>query len=93
MEKIINNILAAASLPPENKRLTFKKAWFIAILMEKIYGLFGIKKEPPLTRFVVAQLNTAHWYDPSAARNDLGYVPKISMKAGFELLKRSLAAP
>ena len=40
-----------------------------------------------MTRFLAEQLSTAHWYDMAPARRDFGYVPRVSMDAGFERLK------
>ena len=36
-----------------------------------------------MTRFVARQLATAHWFDISAARRDLGYEPEVSLEEGF----------
>ncbi len=91
MEKIINNILSAASIPPVNKRISFRAAWFLATTLEKFYTYLRIKREPPLTRFMVAQLNTAHWYNPKASQDELGYFPKVSMKDGFIKLEKALS--
>jgi nucleoside-diphosphate-sugar epimerase len=35
-----------------------------------------------VTRFVAAELAKDHWFDPGAARRDLGYEPSLSMAAG-----------
>jgi nucleoside-diphosphate-sugar epimerase len=43
-----------------------------------------------MTRFVAKQLATAHWYDISAAKRDLGYEPKISVAQGLKILEKSL---
>ena len=32
-----------------------------------------------MTRFIAQELALDHWFDISAARRDLGYVPRISM--------------
>ena len=91
MEDILNGILSAAWLPPLTKRLSFPTAWRIATALEMIYTFLRIRTEPPLTRFMVAQLSTSHWYNPKAAREELGYDPKVGMKEGFRRLKESLA--
>ena len=90
MEDIINSILSSAGVAPVRKRISFRTAWCLALAMEKLYTLFRIKGEPALTRFMVAQLNTSHWYNPKASQEELGYFPKVSMKEGFAALKRSL---
>ena len=35
-----------------------------------------------MTRFVAKELAADHWFDITAARRDLGYVPRVSMAAG-----------
>ena len=51
--------------------------------MEMVYRLLGISAEPRMTRFVAHQLSTAHWFDISAARRDLGYEPAVSIDEGL----------
>jgi len=43
-----------------------------------------------MTRFLAKQLSTAHWFDMSAARKELGYTPTISIARGLERLAASL---
>jgi hypothetical protein len=45
-----------------------------------------------MTRFVARELATAHWFDISAARRDLGYVPACFHRRGAGTAGR-LAAP
>ncbi|MCB0642867.1 MAG: 3-beta hydroxysteroid dehydrogenase, partial [Phaeodactylibacter sp.] len=56
--------------------------------LQSAYRLFGIASEPPVTPFLAKQLSTAHWYDISAARQDFGYVPSISIDEGMERLRQ-----
>ena len=93
MERIINQILSSASLAPVTKRISFRLAWALATTIEKIYTYLRITREPPLTRFMVAQLNTSHWYNPKASQEELGYYPKISMQEGFRRLQNELSSP
>lgn len=39
-----------------------------------------------MTRFVARQLATAHWFNISAAKRDLGYRPDVSMDEGMRRL-------
>ena len=59
----------------------------VATCVEGVWRLLGRTSEPPITRFVVSQLSTAHWYDISAARRDLGYDPAVSYAEGMERLR------
>lgn len=43
-----------------------------------------------MTRFVASQLSTAHWFDISAIRRDLGYAPAISLDEGMARLAAAL---
>ena len=84
--RLINLILEAAGLPPADKRVPPKAAYAAGWLLEKLYSTFKVKEEPPLTRFVVRQLSTSHWFDISAARRDLGYEPAVSLEEGMRRL-------
>ena len=86
---VINGILTAAGLPPVTRSVPRGVALAAGALLERTYHLLGRTDEPPMTRFLAHQLSTAHWFDISAARRDLGYAPKVSMEEGLQRLKRS----
>ncbi len=88
---LINRILGAAGLPPCTKTVPVKVAYAAGAMLEGVYGLFRIASEPPMTRFVAKQLSTAHWYDITAAKRDLGYKPTITLDEGIEKLRQSFA--
>jgi nucleoside-diphosphate-sugar epimerase len=85
-EAFINDMLRAAGEPAITRRVSPGVARFAAGLIEAIWKTLGIEREPPVTKFMVSQLATAHWYDISAARSDLGYVPKVSYDEGMKRL-------
>jgi nucleoside-diphosphate-sugar epimerase len=51
-----------------------------------------LRGEPPLTRFVAAELAKDHWFSIAAARRELGYAPRISMAEGMAELAAHLKA-
>ena len=88
MSDIINGILAAVGMPGIDKSISAESLYTIGMISEWIYTIFKIQNEPMMTRFIAKQLSCAHWYNIDAARHDLGYIPKISISEGLELLKQ-----
>lgn len=88
---MINALLKAAGLPPETRRISLDFARFLGANMERIWKLLRIRSEPPLTRFIVEQLSTAHWFSIAAARRDLGYSPRVSTSEGLARVGEYLA--
>jgi nucleoside-diphosphate-sugar epimerase len=86
----IDRLLAAARLPPVTRRVSANSAYLTGALLETFYRLFRLRSEPPITRFVARQLSTAHWFDLTAARRDLGYAAQISNEEGLRRLADSL---
>ena len=86
--RFINDMLDAAGLPPVTRTIPASLARFAAALAETVWTAFKLQSEPPVTRFLVSQLSTAHWYDISAARRDLSYDPAVSYAEGMVRLER-----
>ncbi len=84
--ELINGILAAAGLPPCTKSVSPGLAVGVGALLEGVWTLLRRSDEPPMTRFIARQLATAHWYDISAVKRDLGYAPEVSVADGLARL-------
>ncbi len=82
----IDAILALAGLPPVDKSLSRRGAWTIGVAYEAAYWLLQCRGEPPISRFLAAELATSHYFDISRARRDFGYEPKISIAEGMRRL-------
>ena len=87
---MINAILKAGGKSPVTRSISSKTAFAIGAVLEFVYRLFRIKSEPKMTRFVAHELSSAHWFDISAAKQDLGYKPRVSIEEGLEELKKWL---
>ncbi len=92
MGALINRILKAGGLPQVTRRVPPAVAYFAGATLEKVYGALGKKEEPIMTRFVARQLATAHWFNISGAKRDLGYRPSVSMDEGMLRLENWLKA-
>ena len=88
MKEIINGILGAAGLPPEDRSVPLGVALVAGAVFENLFKIFPSQSGPRMTRFVARNFATAHWFDISAARRDLGYEPKVSIEEGLVRLKR-----
>jgi 2-alkyl-3-oxoalkanoate reductase len=80
----ITKVLDAAGLPPVNRSISPTLAYFAGMASEVFYRLLRLGGEPTVTRFVAKQMSTAHWYDLTAARRDLGYSPAVSTEQGLK---------
>lgn len=89
MAAMLNHILASAGLPAVSQRVPAGLAYCAGAVLEGVYGLLGKRQEPIMTRFVAKQLSTSHYFDISAAKRDLGYLPQVSMDEGMAQLKQS----
>jgi nucleoside-diphosphate-sugar epimerase len=83
---IIARLLTACGETPAIGQVSGGLAMAVATGVEGFWRLTRRRADPPLTRFVVEHLATAHWFNIEAARRDLGYEPAISIEQGLERL-------
>ncbi|MDE2143047.1 MAG: 3-beta hydroxysteroid dehydrogenase, partial [Elusimicrobia bacterium] len=90
--EIVNRMLAAAGLPPVKRSVPKGLALTAAGVCETAWRTLGLRSEPPLTRFLVLQLTTAHWFKIDAARRDLGWAPRVGIEDGMARLAQWVRA-
>ena len=86
VRELVDGILAAAGEPPVKADLSPRIAWLAGAVMEVAWTVLPLPGEPAMTRFLARQLATAHWFDLTAARRDLGWSPRIGLDEGFACL-------
>lgn len=86
VREIVQSILEAAGLDANIRSIPFAPAFLAGAVGEWIGALSH--REPLVTRFLVEQLATAHWFDPRPSWEALGWRPRI----GFDEGMRRLAA-
>lgn len=59
-------------------------AWVAGMAGERAASMVG--REPLITRFLVEQLSTAHWFDPRPTREALQWRPRVGFDEGIQRL-------
>ncbi len=86
IRELVLGICHAAGLDVDPRDVPRRAALLAGGAIERVWRLRRSKAEPPLTRFLAEQLGTAHWFDPRPARDDLGWVPSVSIDEGLRRL-------
>lgn len=89
--EFINRMLDCAQIPPVRKRISRGAARLAGACFEGAYKLLGVRAEPPMTRFLADELAASHWFDISAARRELGFLPRVGLEEGLERLRAWLS--
>jgi hypothetical protein len=58
-----NRMLACAGQGPVGRPIPAGLAYAVGAMMEGTYWLFGVEKEPLITRFGASELSYAQWFD------------------------------
>jgi 2-alkyl-3-oxoalkanoate reductase len=87
--ELLAGICAAAGVRAPSLRIPRGPAYTAGWLVEGLWAVrarAGVTGDPPMTRFVVEQLSTAHWFDQRRTRELLRWRPTVSLEEGFEAL-------
>ncbi|WP_157836840.1 NAD-dependent epimerase/dehydratase family protein, partial [Geminisphaera colitermitum] len=87
----INDLLAALGEARVERRVSLGAASAVGVACELAWrAMWWRRDDPPMTRFVAAELAKDHWFSIERARRDLGYEPRVSMEEGTAELVRHL---
>jgi nucleoside-diphosphate-sugar epimerase len=90
--ELVTRIARAAGVDPRVRRVPFRAAYAAGAAAEAAWSRQGRTDDPPLTRFLVEQLGTAHWFDQRRTRSALQWEPRVGLDDGFARLGASLRA-
>lgn len=79
---LIGHICDELGFPRPRRKVSQQAAHLIGGAFEFLYSLIPYGPEPPLTRMSVSMMANSTTLDISAARNELGYQPKVSVEEG-----------
>lgn len=88
--KWIDDLLVGLGHAPVTRRVSAGMARRAGGVLELVWRALRLSGEPPMTRFVAAQLSTSHSYDIAPARDDFGYREEVSLAEGTKRLIASL---
>jgi nucleoside-diphosphate-sugar epimerase len=91
--EILARLCRAAGVPGPRGRLPFAAAWVAGAVAEGVWAAARRRSVPPLTRFLVEQLATAHWFDQRRTRAALGWEPSVSLDEGFRRMSDWYSRP
>ncbi len=80
---MVARLAGALGYPVPRRRLSLRAALAVAGALEAAYTLLP-GREPPLTRYTVRMLAQDATLDITAAKRDLGYVPRVSLEDGLQ---------
>ncbi len=84
--ELLAGICAAVSAPPPTRHVPRAVALGVGALTGGVWAALGRRDTPPLTRFLVEQLTTAHWFDQRRTHQLLGWAPRVTLEQGFAAL-------
>jgi len=80
----INNLFVAMDIDRVQKSVPFPVAYRLGFVLEIVYRIARLQKEPKMTRFLAEQLAKSHYFSIENAKKDLGYEPVISTAEGLQ---------
>lgn len=82
----INALLTALGEPPISRRLSLSSTSTIGAVCETLWHTLPLRGEPPMTRFIAAELAKDHWFNLDAARRDQPHFPRL--RSGHHLFQQ-----
>lgn len=79
----VERVLVLNGLPPIERSLPKSFAYAAAVLFEAGARFLPGEREPLLTRFLVCEMATSHFFSIDRARSELGFTPTVTVEEGL----------
>ena len=86
----LNSLFERLGIPPVRRRLPLPVGKGLGALCELLWNVLPLRGDPPMTRFLAAELATDHSYDMEPAQRDFGYHERVTMAEADRLLVEHL---
>ncbi len=87
-KSFLTKLLATQGIVPPNKSIAGKISSLLALILEKIWRIFHLKGEPPITRFAADIMTVNCTINIAKAKRELNYKPIISIEKGMQELEK-----
>lgn len=81
--EFFNKVLSELELPLIQKHVPLGLALTMGSLAETVWRTLRLDGEPPATKAMASVMGTSHYFDLTAAKQDLGYCPQVSLEEGL----------
>lgn len=88
VKEFLSKLIQTQGIAPPEKSLPKGIAGVLANIVERVWRVLNIKKNPPITRFDLAFVAMDRKYEITKIKKDLGYKPVVTEKEGLEAMKK-----
>ncbi len=89
----ISDLLTRLGLAPPTRHISAGTAALLGAACELTWRTLGRRDDPPMTRFVAAQLSKSHSYDMQPARRDFGCRELVSLAQSMDAIVATSRSP
>jgi len=86
VKEFLTKLIATKGIIPPKKNIPKGLANFLATIIENVWKLFNLKKDPPITKFDVAFVAMDRKYNISKIKNELDYKSIITESEGLKMM-------
>ena len=90
IDELTQQLLASVGVDWQKRYVSRSIAYAAGVVCETWFRFFGIRREPPMTRFIASQLSTDHWYCIDAAKRDFGFAPARTIADALDELRKAV---
>ncbi len=83
-KSVFTSLLATKGVEAADKSISFRMAWFLSGVMETIWRLLALKKDPPITRQMLQLIGNSMTLNTGKAQRELGYHPIVTWEEGIQ---------
>lgn len=83
-KEFVDKIAQILESPSPRFSISYRTAYFIAVIMELFAGIFRMKRRPPVTKMAVRLTGTDEYFSIERIKRELGFVPRVGFEEGME---------